>query len=588
MNSSHIPTPLAGRREWVALAVIALPCLLYSMDLSVLYLALPSLSAALKPSPTQLLWISDIYGFLLAGFLLTMGVVGDRIGRRRLLLIGAVMFGLASVLAAFATSVAMLIVARGLLGIAAATLAPSTLSLIRNMFLDDRQRTVAIGIWVMSFSAGSALGPALGGLMLHFFWWGSVFLIAVPVMALLLVLGPILLPEFREPDPRPLDIASGALSLVAVLALVYGIKTLAQNGFGLVPSASFLVGAALGIVFLRRQATLTTPLLDLHLFRQPVFAVALSVNTFSLFLIFGVFFLTDQYLQLVLGLSPLVAGLWSVLPTFGFIAGSALAPALNRRGGAAATMTYGLVVAAAGLIVLTQVPGEGGHGLALTLSGTALLALGVSPVVALATDVIVGSVAPEQAGQASGLSETGTELGGALGIAVLGSIATAVYRGHLPAGAVHARTLADAVHSAAHLPDHLAAPLVDAARMAYTQGLHVAAGLGAILAVLLAALVAAVLRRAGSPGGRAKPRSRRPAPAPAAAPDRGQVRPCRGGLARRTGGDDHRRDSAGRRPAGAAKGAVQNQRVACGSGECRPAGVASAAERPVSRAPTWS
>jgi hypothetical protein len=246
------------------------------------------------------------------------------------------------------------------------------------------------------------------------------------------------------------------------------------------------------------------------------------------------------------------------------------------------------VVAAAGLIVLTQVPGEGGHGLALTLSGTALLALGVSPVVALATDVIVGSVAPEQAGQASGLSETGTELGGALGIAVLGSIATAVYRGHLPAGAVHARTLADAVHSAAHLPDHLAAPLVDAARMAYTQGLHVAAGLGAILAVLLAALVATVLRRAGSPGGRAKPRSRRPAPAPAAAPDRGQVRPCRGGLARRTGGDDHRRDSAGRRPAGAAKGAVQNQRVACGSGECRPAGVASAAERPVSRAPTWS
>ena len=501
MNSSHTPTPLAGRREWVALAVIALPCLLYSMDLSVLYLALPSVSAALKPSPTQLLWISDIYGFLLAGFLLTMGVVGDRIGRRRLLLIGAVMFGLASVLAAFATSVAMLIVARGLLGIAASTLAPSTLSMIRNMFSDDRQRTVAIGIWVMSFSAGSALGPALGGLLLHFFWWGSVFLIAVPVMALLLVLGPILLPESREPEPRPPDVVSAALSLAAVLALVYGIKSLAQNGFGLVSCASFLVGAALGIVFLRRQATLTTPLLDLDLFRRPVFAVALGVNTFGLFLIFGVFFLTDQYLQLVLGLSPLAAGLWSVLPTFGFIAGSALAPVLNRRGGPAATMTYGLVVAAAGLIVLTQVPGEGGHGLALTLTGTALLALGVSPVVALATDVIVGAVAPEQAGQASGLSETGTELGGALGIAVLGSIATAVYRGHLPAGAVHAGTLADAVHSASQLPDSVAAPLVDAARVAYTQGLHVAAGVGAVLAVLLAALVAAVLRRAASPAG---------------------------------------------------------------------------------------
>jgi DHA2 family multidrug resistance protein-like MFS transporter len=501
MNTSHTPTPRAGRREWIALAVIALPCLLYSMDLSVLYLALPSLSAALKPSPTQLLWISDIYGFLLAGFLLTMGVVGDRIGRRRLLLIGAGMFGLASVLAAFATSVAMLIVARGLLGIAASTLAPSTLSLIRNMFLDDRQRTMAISVWVMSFSAGSALGPALGGLLLHFFWWGSVFLSAVPVMVALLVLGPILLPEFREPEPRPLDIPSAALSLGAVLALVYGIKTLAQNGLGPIPAASFVLGGALGLVFLRRQQTLAEPLLDLHLFRRPVFAVALSVNTLSMFLIFGVFFLTDQYLQLVLGLSPLAAGLWSVPPTFGFIAGSALAPVLTRRCGPVCTMTYGLAVAAAGLIVLTQLPGRGGYGLALTLSGTGLLALGVSPVVALATDVILGAVPPEKAGQASGLSETGTELGGALGIAVLGSLATAVYLSHPVAAAVHARTLSDAIHSAAHLPDRLATPLVDAARVAFTQGLHVAAVAGAVVAVLLAALVAIVLRREGAPAG---------------------------------------------------------------------------------------
>jgi DHA2 family multidrug resistance protein-like MFS transporter len=519
MSTSHTPTPRAGRREWIALAVIALPCLLYSMDLGALYLALPSLTIALKPSPAQLLWISDIYGFLLAGFLLTMGVVGDRIGRRRLLLIGAVMFGLASVLAAFATSVAMLIVARGLLGIAASTLAPSTLSMIRNMFLDDRQRTMAIGIWVMSFSAGSALGPALGGVLLHFFWWGSVFLIAVPVMVALLVLGPILLPEFREPDPRPLDLPSAALSLMAVLALVYGIKALAQNGFGPVAVAALLAGAALGLAFGRRQRTLAAPLLDLDLFRRPVFAVALSVNIFSLFLIFGVFFLTDQYLQLVLGLSPLAAGLWSVLPSAGFIVGSALAAAITRRGGPAATMTYGLAVAAAGLVVLTQVPGHGGHGLALTLTGTALLALGVSPVVAVATDVIVGAVEPANAGQASGISETGTELGGALGIAVLGSIATVVYRSHALAAGVHARTLAEAVHSAAQLPDHLALPLLDAARVAYTQGLHIAAGVGAVLAILLAALVARVLRRAAGPAdaGDARPETSPPAPVAAEA-----------------------------------------------------------------------
>jgi DHA2 family multidrug resistance protein-like MFS transporter len=501
MNTPHTHTPRAGRREWVALAVIALPCLLYSMDLGVLYLALPSLSAALKPSPTQLLWISDIYGFLLAGFLLTMGILGDRIGRRRLLMIGAAMFGLASVLAAFATSVAMLIVARGLLGIAAATLAPSTLSLIRNMFLDDRQRTVAIGVWVMSFSAGAALGPALGGLLLHFFWWGSVFLIAVPVMALLLVLGPMLLPEFREPDPRPLDLPSAALSLFAVLTLVYGIKRLAESGLGPVAALSFLIGGALGLVFLRRQQTLAAPLLDLHLFRRPVFAAALAANTLGLFLIFGTFFVTDQYLQLVLGLSPLAAGLWSVPPTFGFIAGSSLGPVLMRRVGVARTMTYGFAVAAAGLLILTQLPGHGGHGLPLTLVGTGLLGLGVSSVVTLATDVIVGAVPPEKAGQASGLSETGTELGGALGIALLGSIATAVYRGHVGplAGAEHVRTLADAVHAAAHLPGRVGVPLVDASRVAFTQGLHVVAIVGAVLAILLAMVVARVLRGAEAP-----------------------------------------------------------------------------------------
>src|SRR5919198_1711423 len=367
MDATDIEAQTAGRREWIALAVIALPCLLYSMDLSVLYLALPSLTADLKPSGAQLLWISDIYGFMLAGFLITMGTLGDRIGRRRLLLIGAATFGIASVLAAFANSVAMLIAARALLGVAASTLAPSTLSLIRNMFLDPRQRTIAIGIWVTSFSAGAALGPALGGLLLQFFWWGSVFLIAVPVMVLVLVLGPVLLPEFRDPKASRFDLVSAALSLVAVLAMVYGVKELAENGFGPVPAVSFLVGSAVGLAFLRRQQ----PLADLRLFRRPAFTAALTANTLSLFLIFGTFFLVAQYLQLVLGFSPLRAGLWSVPSSLGFIAGSLLlAPALLRRHGAGMTMTYGLAVAAIGLLLLTQLPGSGGHGLAPTLVGS--------------------------------------------------------------------------------------------------------------------------------------------------------------------------------------------------------------------------
>jgi DHA2 family multidrug resistance protein-like MFS transporter len=496
MTGTGIPT--AGRREWIGLAVIALPCLLYSMDLSVLYLALPSLTADLHPSSAQLLWISDIYGFMLAGFLITMGTLGDRIGRRRLLLIGAATFGAASVLAAFATSVAMLIAARALLGIAASTLAPSTLSLIRNMFLDPRQRTIAIGIWVTSFSLGAAVGPALGGLLLHFFWWGSVFLIAFPVMALLLVLGPVLLPEFRNPDPGRFELASAALSLVSVLAIVYGVKALAEHGFGPVSALSFAGGSAVGLAFLRRQRTLAQPLVDLRLFHRPAFTVALIANTLSLFLVFGTFFLVAQYLQLVLGFSPLRAGLWSAPSSLGFIAGSLLAPALMRRRGPGNTMAYSLAIAATGLTLLARLPAHSGHGLALAVAGTTLLALGVSPVVTLATNLIVGAVPAERAGVASGLSETGTELGGALGIALLGSIATAVYRSQLHTAfptSARPQTLDAAAQIAAGLPQHLGAPLLDAARDAFTQGLHLAAIVSATIAVLLAVLAPTGLRR---------------------------------------------------------------------------------------------
>jgi DHA2 family multidrug resistance protein-like MFS transporter len=244
--------PRSGRREWIGLAVIALPCLLYSMDLEVLYLAVPKLSADLEPTSSQLLWITDIYGFLLAGFLLTMGTLGDRIGRRRLLLIGAAAFGVASVLAAFSRTSEVLIASRALLGIAGATLAPSTLSLIRNMFLDPDQRAFAIGVWATSFSAGAAIGPLAGGLLLEFFWWGSVFLLAVPVMALLLVLGPVLLPEFRDPEAGRPDIASAAMSLAAVLAIIYGLKQVAQDGVGWPPVLFILAGLVVGFAFVRR------------------------------------------------------------------------------------------------------------------------------------------------------------------------------------------------------------------------------------------------------------------------------------------------------------------------------------------------
>ena len=344
--------PRAGRREWVGLAVIALPCLLYSMDLTVLYLAVPSLTADLEPSSTQLLWITDIYGFFLAGFLITMGTLGDRIGRRRLLLIGAAAFGVTSMLAAFSTSVEMLIVSRALLGVAAATLAPSTLSLIRNMFLDPEQRTFAIGIWATSFSVGAAVGPLLGGLLLEFFWWGSVFLLAVPVMLLLLAIGPRLLPEYRDPDAGRIDLLSAGLSVVAVLAVVYGLKEIAARGIEGTPLLSILGGLVVGLVFVRRQQTLRDPLIDLGLFRSRTFSASLAANTLSLAIAFGIFLLIAQYLQLVLGYSPLEAGLWTVPSSGGFIAGSLLAPMLVRRVRPAYVVAGGLALTAAGLDAL--------------------------------------------------------------------------------------------------------------------------------------------------------------------------------------------------------------------------------------------
>src|SRR5215472_13415795 len=300
----------AGRREWIGLAVLALPCLLYAMDLTVLNLAVPHLSADLQPSSTQLLWIIDIYGFMAAGSLVTMGTLGDRIGRRRVLLIGAAAFGGVSLLAAWSASAAMLIAGRALLGVAGATVAPSTLSLIRNMFLDHRRRTVAVSVWITSFSVGAAIGPLLGGVLLEWFWWGSVFLLAVPVMAVLLVLGPLLLPEFRDPEAGRLDLVSAALSVAAVLAFIYGLKQLTRDGFGWPPAVSIVAGLAAGVVFVRRQHRLADPLLYLRLFRSAAFTAALTTNLLSFFVGFGTLLFIAQYLQLVLGLSPLAAGLW--------------------------------------------------------------------------------------------------------------------------------------------------------------------------------------------------------------------------------------------------------------------------------------
>jgi len=492
----------AGRREWLGLAVLALPCLVYAMDLTVLNLAVPKLSEDLQPSSAQLLWIVDIYGFLVAGLLVTMGTLGDRIGRRRLLLAGAAAFAVASVLAAWSTSAGMLIAARALLGVAGATLAPSTLSLIRNMFADPRQRTVAVSVWITSFAVGGAVGPLVGGVLLEWFWWGSVFLVAVPVMALLLVLGPRLLPEFRDPAAGRLDLASAALSLAAVLAAIYGLKQLAQDGPGWLAVGCMLAGLLVGVGFVRRQRRLADPLIDVRLLGNRAFSAALTTNLLSFFVGFGALLFTAQYLQLVLGLSPLEAGLWSLPSSAGFILGSMATPLLVRRAAPVAVMAAGLALATVGFGLLTQLPSS--SGLPLLVTGSVIFSLALAPVDTLATDLAVGAAPPERAGAASAITETSAEFGGALGIAILGVIGTAVYRAQMaeavPAGvpdqaAAAARdTLGGAVAVAGQLPERVGAALLEVAREAFTQGLHLAAAVSAAASLAFAILVVVLLR----------------------------------------------------------------------------------------------
>ena len=493
----------ATRREWIGLAVLTLPCLLLSMDLTVLYLAVPSLSADLNPSSAQLLWIVDIYGFLIAGSLITMGTLGDRIGRRRLLLIGGAAFAVASALAAFSTSAEMLIATRALLGVAGATLMPSTLALIRNMFHDEAQRSTAISIWVTSFMVGSAIGPLLGGFMLAHFWWGSVFLLGVPVMALLLILGPFLLPENRDPDAGRLDILSAALSLIAILFVIYGIKRVATDGLSGTAVMAIVAGLVIGFLFVLRQRKLRDPIMDLELFEVPAFRTSVGTQLVALIAMAGCYFFTVQYLQLVVGLDPLRAGLWLIPSTIAGMGGSMFAPVLTRRYRPAFVMSAGLIMGAIGYSMITMVGGD--WGLNVLVPAFVIMSIGISATMTVTTDLIVSEAPPERAGAASAISETSSELGLALGIAVIGSIGTAVYRRDMlhaiPAGvpsvaADAARdTLGSALAVAKDLPGRIGTDLADLARAAFTHALHTTAITGAVILTVLAVIVIVTLKQ---------------------------------------------------------------------------------------------
>jgi len=493
----------ASRREWLGLAVLVLPTLLLALDMTVLHLAAPRLSADLQPSSSQLLWILDIYGFMVAGFLITMGTLGDRIGRRRLLLAGALAFGVASVAAAFANSAEMLIITRALLGIAGATLMPSTLSLIRNMFHDERERTTAITVWMTGFIVGSAIGPLVGGLMLEFFWWGSVFLLGVPVMALLLLVGPLLLPECRDKQAGRLDLVSALMCITTLLLVIYGIKDTARDGLNIGAMGAVLGGLVVGVVFARRQRRLADPMLDMTLFANRSFSVSIASMLLAILALSGAWLMIFQYLQGVAGLSALEAGL-VMLPAAALqTIASLLVPRISRRLRPSVFVSLGLSLSVVGFILLLLVQGR--EGVTLIALGTMLLGVGIMPVMILGTDLVVGSVPAGKAGAAAATSETAAELGMALGIAVIGSVGAAVYQqyvaGRLPAvlsaqQAEAARdTLGGALGVMQQLPPDIAEVMLITVQDGFAAALHVNALIGAIIMAATALLTATGLRQ---------------------------------------------------------------------------------------------
>ncbi|GAB6928417.1 MFS transporter [Paenibacillus sp. JCM 10914] len=500
LDSSREAVRQAGKREWLGLAVLALPTLLLSIDLSVLHLALPHLSADLGANSTQLLWITDIYGFMIAGLLITMGTLGDRIGRRKLLMIGAAAFGVASVFAAYSTSPEMLIVTRALMGVAGATLMPSTLSLISSMFGDPKQRGMAIAVWMSCFMGGMAFGPVVGGVFIEWFWWGAVFLLGVPVMLLLLAVAPFLLPEYRNADAGKLDLISVALLLATILPIIYGLKELARHGLQIDTAVVAVIGVLCGILFCFRQLRLTHPLMDLRLFENRTFSAALFISLVVGAVQGGILFLVNLYLQLVEGLSPLRAGLWLIPSSLAMIVATMLAPLLVKRVRPAFVIAAGLTISSAGYLILSQL--ETSSGIAVAIIGVILVMMGVGPMGALATDLIVGSAPPDKAGSAAAISESGAEFGVSLGVAVLGSVGAAFYRREvlIPGGismesAERAtENIIGAVSVAEQLPDPLSSELLVSSGEAFISGLNVTALFSTVIFISLA-LVSIVLLR---------------------------------------------------------------------------------------------
>ncbi|UFU03865.1 MFS transporter [Ruania suaedae] len=493
-------SPLPGRRRWVALGVLMLPVLLVAVDNTVLNFALPQISETLRPTGTQLLWVIDSYPLVLAGLLVPMGAAADRFGRRRLLLLGSAGFAVVSVAAAYAPSAAALVAARAMLGFFGAMLMPSTLSLLRHVFADRQERRTAIAIWAAAFGGGAALGPVVGGFLLEHFWWGSVFLLAAVVLAPLLVLGPLFLPESADPQARGVDPLSVLAVLTGMLALVLGIKTFAKDGVSLLAVVTFAVGVVVLTAFVRRQARVRHPMIELSLFRQGGFSGAVLINLLSVVALVGFLFFASQDLQLVHGLAPMRASLVLLPGVLGMIVAGLVAARLARRVRPVVIVAGGMLLSAGGYLLVAV----GSADLMLLGAAFAMVAVGIGAAETLSNDLILSLVPAEKAGAASAISETAYEVGAVLGTAVLGGLLTSAYAravvvppGVAPGEAAAAReTLGGAVEVARGLPAEQGVALLTSAQEAFASGVWLTALIGALLVMTAAGIALATLRRA--------------------------------------------------------------------------------------------
>ncbi|MFC7583147.1 MFS transporter [Nonomuraea antimicrobica] len=490
------------QRRWAVLVLLCLSLLLITVDATVLHIAVPTLTAALEPSAVQLLWIIDVYSLVVAPLLIMFGTLGDKYGRKRLVLWGFVLFGLASAAAAFAPTPLTLILARALLGVGGAMIMPATLSLIRQVFTDRRERAIALGVWSAVAAAGAAVGPLIGGVLVGI-WWGAVFLINVPILLVLLPAAVRLLPESRERRDRPWDGASALLSVFGILALAFGLK---EAGSGsLMPlwasAAVFLAGLGLLVAFVRRQTRLREPFLEVGLFRRREFATGVAGVLLGVFALVGLQLMLAQYLQLVLGDTPVRAALRMLPLVVAAVSGGLAAAHILPRLGLRATMSGGLALVALALTP-TLTWGVEGHPVMLAICFVGI-GFGVQVALLAASDTIMAAAPESKAGGAAAIEETAYELGAGLGVAVLGTITTIVYAPGLPTvpgvpsrGMDEARqSLAAAAHVADQVGGHAGGALLDAARWAFVNALHTTVVVSVVLLSVTAVAVAALLSR---------------------------------------------------------------------------------------------